>query len=134
MQMHVKVLGVLYLVVSGFMLVLALFLLLVMGGAAGIVGAAADSQDAAIAIPILGIAGAALGMFFVVFALPGLVTGYGLLYYKPWARILGIVLSALSLINIPLGTIVGAYGLWVLLNKDTERLFDDGPVVSSTTV
>ncbi|MEO8520929.1 MAG: hypothetical protein ABI603_06175 [Acidobacteriota bacterium] len=134
MQMHVKVLGVLYLVVSGFMLVLALFLLLVMGGAAGIVGVAADSQDAAIAIPILGIAGAALSVFFVVFALPGLLTGYGLLYYKPWARILGIVLSALSLINIPLGTIVGAYGLWVLLNRDTERLFDDGPVVSSTTV
>lgn len=134
MQMHVKVLGVLYLVVSGFMLVMALFLLLVMGGAAGIVGAAAESQDAAIAIPILGIAGAALAVFFVVFALPGLLAGYGLIYYKPWARILGIVLSALSLINIPLGTIVGAYGLWVLLNKDTERLFEGGPVVSSTTV
>ncbi len=134
MQTHVKVLGVLYLVVSGFMLFLALFLLLVMGGTAGLVGAAADGPDAAIAIPVLGIAGAALGMFFVVFALPGLVAGYGLLHYKPWARILGIVLSALSLINIPIGTLVGAYGLWVLLNKDTERLFDGDPAVSSTTV
>jgi hypothetical protein len=134
MQTHVKVLGVLYLVVSGVCLVMALFLLLVMGGAAGIVGATADPQDAAIAIPILGIAGSALAIFLGAFSLPGLVTGYGLLNYKPWARVLGIVLSALNLINIPVGTILGGYGLWVLLSKDTERLFDGAPVVTSTTI
>ncbi len=134
MQTHVKVLAVLYLVFSGLMLVVALFVLLVMGGTAGIVGAAADAQDAAIAIPVLGIAGAALGVFLVTFAVPGLAAGYGLLHYKPWARILGIVLSALNLINFPFGTAVGAYGLWVLLNKDTERLFNDIPVVTSTPI
>jgi hypothetical protein len=134
MQTHVKVLGILYLVVSALSLLGAAFLLLVMGGAAGIVGAAADPQDAAIAIPVLGIAGTALAMFLGVFALPGLLTGYGLLNYRPWARILGIVLSALSLINIPVGTLMGAYGLWVLLSKDTERLFEGGPVVTSTGI
>ena len=35
----------------------------------------------------------------------------------------GIVLSALRLIEFPFGTILGAYGLWVLFNKDTEALF-----------
>jgi hypothetical protein len=124
MQTHVKVLGVLYLVVSAFFLLVALFLLLTMGGVAGIVGATADPEDAAIAIPVLGIAGTALAIFLGVFSLPGLATGYGLLQRKPWARILGIVLSAISLINIPFGTIVGIYGLWVLLNKETERLFE----------
>ena len=96
---------------------MAFFLLVVMGGTAGIVGAAADADDAAIAIPVLGIAGTALAMFLGAFALPGLAAGYGLLKFKPWARILGIVLSALNLINIPLGTILGAYGLWVLLSQ-----------------
>jgi hypothetical protein len=134
MQTHVKVLGILYLVVSSVYLLMAAFLLLVMGGTAGIVGATADPQDAAIAIPVLGIAGTALAMFLGVFALPGLLTGYGLLNFRPWARILGIVLSALSLINIPIGTLMGAYGLWVLLSKDTERLFDGGPVVTSTGI
>jgi hypothetical protein len=133
MQSHVKVLAVLYLVVSAGFLALAFFLLLVMSGAAGIVGAAADPQDAALAIPVLGIAGTGLVIFFGMFALPGLLTGYGLLHYKSWARILGIVLSALNLINIPFGTLIGAYGLWVLLNKDTERLFDS-PVVTSTSI
>jgi hypothetical protein len=129
MQTHVKVLGVLYLAVSGFFLVGALFLILATGSAAGIVGAAAEPEDAAIAIPIIGIAGTALAMFLSVFAIPGLVTGYGLVQRKPWARIVGIVLSAISLINIPVGTAIGIYGLWVLLNKETELLFDGLPVI-----
>jgi hypothetical protein len=54
------------------------------------------------------------------------------LYFKSWARIVGIVLSAVSLINIPIGTAVGAYGLWVLLNKETERLFDTAPPTAVT--
>jgi hypothetical protein len=132
METHVKVLGILYLLFGVVCLVLAVFLMVVMGGTAGIVGASADAEEAAIAIPVLGIAGTALVALFGIFALPGLLTGYGLLTYRPWGRILGIVLSALNLINIPVGTLLGAYGLWVLLSKDTERLFDGRPVVSST--
>lgn len=132
MQTHVKVLAVIYLAVGGLMLCGALFLGLTLGGAAGIVGAAADAEDAAIAIPVIGIAGTALVFFLGIFALPSLITGYGLLYYKPWARIVGIILSAISLINIPIGTVVGVYGLWVLLNKETERLFNS-PVITPTT-
>jgi hypothetical protein len=133
-QTHVKVLGVLYLAVGGCMLLGALFLAMTMGGVAGIVGASADPEDAAIAVPILGIAGTALAGFFGIFSLPSLITGYGLLNFKPWARIVGIVLSAISLIMIPFGTIVGAYGLWVLLSKETERLFIAAPLTSSTPV
>ena len=73
MQTHVKVLGVLYLAVSAFFLVGALFLILAAGSAAGIVGAAAEPEDAAIAIPVIGIAGTALAMFLSVFAIPGLL-------------------------------------------------------------
>ena len=132
MRTHVKVLGVVYLAVGACMLLLALFLALTMGSVTGIVGATAEPQDAAIAIPILGIAGMALVVMFGVFSLPSLITGYGLLTYKPWARIVGIVLSAFSLIHIPIGTAVGAYGLWVLLNQETERLFNNLPVSSPT--
>jgi len=132
MQTHVKVLGVVYLAVGACMLLAAVFLALTMGSVAGIVGATAEPQDAAIAIPVLGLAGTALVSMLGIFALPSLITGYGLLYYKPWSRIVGIVLSAVSLINIPLGTVVGAYGLWVLLNKETERLFSTTPTSTVT--
>jgi hypothetical protein len=106
----------------------------VLSGAAGIVGAAADPEDAAIAIPILGIAGTMLIVVLAAFALPGLVAGYGLLTFRPWARIAGIVLSAVGLIYFPFGTVLGAYGLWVLLNKDSEPLFSGAAPVSTTAI
>ena len=124
METHVKVLGILYIAVSALSLIGALFLMLVFGGTAGIVGATADPSDAAIAIPILGIAGTALVALLMLLALPGLIAGWGLLSFKPWARILAIVLCVLNLINFPFGTVLGIYGLWVLLNKETERLFE----------
>jgi hypothetical protein len=124
---HVKVLGVLYIVLNALMVLAALFLMVAIGGTAGIVGAAAEPEDAAIALPIIGLGGTALVAILLILSLPGLITGFGLLSYKPWARILGIVLSVLNLLNIPFGTILGIYGLWVLLNKDAERLFASGP-------
>jgi hypothetical protein len=129
-ETHVKVLAVLYLVFSAFFLLAAVFLLLTFGGASAIVGTAAEPEDAAIALPILGITGIALSGFFLAIALPGLIAGYGLLKRANWARILGIVLSALNLLNFPFGTILGVYGLFVLLHKDTERLFEASSAVT----
>lgn len=131
MDTHVKVLAILYIALSAIGLIAALFTLLALGGAATIAGVTADPEDAALAVPILGAVGTGLAVFLLALSLPGLITGWGLLKYRPWARILGLVLSALNLINIPFGTILGAYGLWVLLNKDTERLFSATP--ASTT-
>ena len=120
---HVKVLGVLYIVLSAIGVCAALFFALALGTAGGIVGQTASPEDAAVALPVIGLAGSAIVVLLLALSLPGLVTGIGLLKMQPWARILGIVLSAINLINIPLGTALGIYGLWVLLNKDTERLF-----------
>jgi hypothetical protein len=92
------------------------------------VGAAADPEDAAVALPIIGLAGTALVAFLLIVSLPGLITGFGLLSYKPWARILGIVLAVLQLLHLPLGTLFGIYALWVLLSKETERIFAGAPL------
>lgn len=127
MTTHVKVLGVLYIVLSALGVMSALFLGLALGAAGGIVGQAADPEDAAVALPIIGFAGSALVIFLLAISLPGLITGIGILKFQSWARILGIVLSVINLINIPFGTALGIYGLWVLLNKETETLFSGIP-------
>ena len=131
MDTHVKVLGVLFIALSALGVCAALALMAVFGLSAGIVGAAADGGDAAIALPIIGLTGTALVLFMLLISLPGLIAGWGLLKFRPWARIVGIVLCAIHLINIPFGTIMGVYGLWVLLNNETERLFipSTGPPV-----
>jgi hypothetical protein len=126
MQTHVKVLAVLFIVFGALGVLAALGLMAVFGGAMGIVGATAPPDEgAAIALPIIGLTGTLLTAFLLLVSLPGLVAGFGLLSYRNWARILGIVLCAVNLIHIPFGTILGVYGLWVLLSKETEQLFQE---------
>lgn len=122
MDIHVKVLGALFVILGACGLLGALLLGMLFGGAAGLVGASGD-PDAAIAIPIIGLTGMALVGFVVMMSLPAVVIGAGLLQFRSWARIAGIVLSILQLIWFPLGTIVGAYGLWVLLSAGSAPLF-----------
>ncbi len=124
MEQHVKVLGVLYIVLGTMGVIAALICLMIFGGAAGIVGIVAQEEpDARIAVPILGAVGLGLFLFLLVLSAPGIIAGVGLLQLRPWARIVTIVLSALNLMNIPIGTLVGAYGLWVMLSLETEKLF-----------
>ena len=122
MDTHLKVLGALQIAFGALGLLTAVMIVFVFGGAAGIVGASGN-PDASIAVPIIGLTGMALVVFLLLTSLPSVIVGIGLLRHRPWARIAGIVLSIVSLIMIPFGTIVGVYGLWVLFSKDTERLF-----------
>ena len=124
MQQHVKILGVIHIVMGGLCVLigLAVMIAFLFGGALAAVGAAHD-PDAAIAAPVLGLIGGVLFFLIAVLAVPGIIAGVGLLKYRPWARILTIVLSALHLFNVPIGTALGIYGFWVLLNSETERLF-----------
>lgn len=126
METHVKVLGALNIAFGALGLLGAAALVLIFGGAAGIVGASGE-PDAAIAIPIIGITGMALVAFLVILSVPSILIGIGLFNLRPWARIAGIVVSILSLMMIPFGTVLGIYGIWVLFSKDTERLFAAAP-------
>jgi hypothetical protein len=55
----------------------------------------------------------------------GFVAGWGLLQREKWARIVVLVLAFVSLFtNIPFGTALGVYTMWVLLPSDSEREYD----------
>jgi hypothetical protein len=126
-QTHVKVLGVLHLVFGGLGVLAAVTVMLVLGGVAGLVGASGD-PDAMSAIPFIGLAGSFVVMFVMVLSVPSVVIGIGLLQFRPWAKVAGIVLSVFHLAGFPFGTIIGIYGLWVLFSKDTEPLFAGAPL------
>ena len=124
MQQHVKILGVLYIVLGTMGVLAALICLMIFGGVAGILGIVAQEEpDARIAMPIVGAFAVGLFLFLLVLSVPGIIAGVGLLNLRPWARIVTVILSALNLMNIPIGTLVGAYGLWVMLAQETEKLF-----------
>jgi len=126
MTTHVKVLGWLFIVFGVFYILLAFGSSMVMGILASFVASQGD-QDAAVGATVLGLTGGAFFIFFLCLGVPSILAGWGLLSYKPWARIVAIILSALGLINVPVGTILGIYGLWVLFSKETEALFQSVP-------
>lgn len=57
-------------------------------------------------------------------AAAGFIAGWGLLNRESWARMLTIVLSFLALFNVPFGTALGIYGLWILLPAESEREYE----------
>jgi hypothetical protein len=86
------------------------------------------------ALPILGSIGTGLLLFCALFSIPGLILGWGLLNYAPWARIFGIVVSLLNLVSLHtfgIGTVLGIYSLFVLFHPETVALFEGRQVQTS---
>jgi hypothetical protein len=113
----------LFVIMGAALMMLAIFSSLLLGALATFIGHSGDA-DAAVGATVLGLTGAAAAVFFGLLSLPSLIAGWGLLKPRRWARILGIIVAALSLMHFPWGTAFGIYALWVLLSKQTEPLFD----------
>jgi hypothetical protein len=124
MEQHIKILGILNIVWGGMGALAGLVILMIVGGAYGIVGAVAHHEpEAFFALPIIAIIGSAISILLLLLSAPAIIGGIGLIIFKPWARILTIIVSALHLLNFPLGTALGIYGLWVLLSQDSLHCF-----------
>jgi len=100
MEQHVKIPGVLHIVFGSQGILLALGILALFGGIAGLIGANGYLSDTHISIPIVGGIGAFIFFVLPVLSLPGLVAGIGLPQFRSWARIPTIV----SVLDARLGT------------------------------
>ena len=116
MDKHVTFVAVLNIAFGFLGLFFAVFLFVAVVGA----GILSGDQEA---ITITSIVGTALGFFLIITSLPEIIGGFGLLKWKAWARILILIIACLDLLWIPIGTIIGIYELWVLLNEETVKLF-----------
>lgn len=124
MRDHVRILAVLNIVMGSLGLLLGICFLLFFGGLGVFASVAGKNDpDAFMAIPVMGAVGGIIFVALFVFAAPQIIGGIGLLKGQGWARILMIVVSALGLLSVPIGTAMGIYGLWVLLNEETARMF-----------
>jgi hypothetical protein len=125
MDKHLTVLGVLYIVLSALgLLVAGLIFLAIVGG--GLLSGDPRTMSIGFAIGVL-----AAGFAAMVSA-PGLVAGIGLLRRAHWARILALIVAAINLINIPIGTALGAYAIWVLVQDDSIRLLGEPRAATSS--
>lgn len=110
---HIRLLGILWLALSALNLAGGMFLFMLatvifphlreMGGPSNVPTGFLHALFGTISAVIL--AKAAVGF----------LAGWGLLQRRSWARMLTIILAFLALFNIPFGTALGIYTLWVLL-------------------
>ncbi|HEX7974045.1 MAG TPA: hypothetical protein VF498_06530 [Anaerolineales bacterium] len=116
METHVKVVGWLYIVLGGLGILAAALVFLIVFGSGLISG---DRT----AIGVTFIVAAAVAVMLLVLSVPGVIAGFGLLSFKPWARILALILGILNLPGFPLGTLLGIYTLYALVDEEGARLF-----------
>lgn len=84
------------------------------------VGDFVDDPDAELALTIIANVFAVL---IVIVCVPGILAGIGLFKRKEWARILTLIISVIDLFNVPIGTAIGAYSIWALVQPETVELF-----------
>ena len=121
MEQHMKVLGILNIVYGSLSVCIAIVILAIFGGSAGLVMAEGD-PDAEMVVSILGAVGGFIVFFVLVFSAPAFIAGIGLLKMKSWSRTWTIVASILHLLSIPFGTALGVYGLWAMFKDETAAL------------
>src|SRR5216684_482428 len=116
-QRHVHLLGILWLAFSalnaigGVVLYIIANTLFAPGGGTG---------APAFLHPLLSV----VGILVLGKAALGFIAGWGLLQREPWARTVALVLAFISLFNIPFGTAVGVYTMWVLLPSQAEQEYE----------
>ncbi|MCK5571514.1 MAG: hypothetical protein KAJ12_02085 [Bacteroidetes bacterium] len=127
MERHVTVVAALQIGWSVLWLVFGVFLFVLLG----ILSTHVHDPEAEFMLPLIAVT---LGGFIILTSLLGIIGGIGLLKYKNWARILILVLSAMDLLNIPIGTALAIYTIWVLVQTETARMFTPAPAPGTVPV
>jgi hypothetical protein len=120
---HVDILGLLFVLMGAFELVVAALVGLGMIGGGAVLGLASGDPDAVVAGGFMGLMGLVTSVISGILAIPGVLVGAGIRRRRPWARIGGLVLGAFQLTSIPLGTMLGVYAFVTLLDKDVAAEF-----------
>jgi hypothetical protein len=115
---HVRLLGILWIAYSAISLIGGVVLVIVSHTVFGPLGLPNMPGGPPNFIrPLLFVIGCAL----LVKAAAGIAAGLGLMQRQEWGRVLAIVLGVISLFNIPFGTALGIYTLWVLVSPHAQE-------------
>src|SRR5690242_18379309 len=120
MRQHVPILGWCFIVYHAIIALVGICIGIIVGGAGVISGERP-------AMFITGAVGVALAAFLMIRSLAGTICGIRLLKFRPWSRILAIILGVLHLLSFPFGTALGVYTLVVLTNAEAPMLFGQQP-------
>lgn len=118
MEKHINVVAALQIGLSIFNLLIALLIFTVLN----LVGGFVDEPNAN---NILSLIADILAIVFIVISIPGIVAGMGLYKRKEWARILTLILSIIEIFSFPIGTAIGIYSIWALIQPEAIAEFEN---------
>jgi phage shock protein PspC (stress-responsive transcriptional regulator) len=111
-EQHIKMLGVFWIAYAAFHAIGGCVLMII----ANTIFDPIRSGHPAFLHPLL----SGIAIFLLVKSALCLIAGVGLLERQSWARTLVLVLAVFALINIPFGTVLGVYTLWVLMSPQAD--------------
>ena len=116
-EQHVRLVGTLWIAYALLHAVAGCVLLIVSNT---IFGRYSSGEHPAFLHPLLS------GIAFFILAKAGvsLITGFGLLERQSWGRPLALVMAFIALLNVPFGTALGVYTLWVLMSPQADAEYD----------
>jgi hypothetical protein len=110
---HVRLLGILWLAISAVRLIPGFVIVVIFGSNLSFLPPEVPSFVPGLIHTI--------GLGLLATAILGIATGWGLLAWQPWARMVAIIFGCFSLLDVPFGTALGIYTLWVLLPAKSEE-------------
>ena len=111
---HVRLLAILWIVMSAFRLLSGVFMLFIFNMRTQ------GMFPPGVPFFVHGIL-TGVGLALVASAVLGFITAWGLLEHQSWARMLAIIFGCVMLMDVPFGTALGIYTLWVLLPAQSEE-------------
>jgi hypothetical protein len=120
LQVHVPVVAWLLIATNLVLALVGLGMFALIAGAAALV----RDPEAAMILPLVAVS---IPTLMIALAIPGLIAGFGLLARKAWGRILAIVAAVLGLAGFPVGTLIGLYVLFVLMQEAATTYFASPP-------
>lgn len=118
-EASVKSIGALYILGGGFSLLLSMFY--IVGGISWLASSASSQNNQTAMASVMVV----LGLVFLAMGSLQLWLGIGVRKLKPYARIGAAILSGIGLIGFPIGTLVSAYFLYLLLSEKGVYVFSD---------
>lgn len=115
MENHVRLIAYLHIGLS----ILNILILFLIYFVLGLIGSCVSGPGGSIITVVANV----LITFLAILSFPRFIGGIGLLRYREWARILIIIISFLNILSFPVGTAVGIYSIWGLVQKETCDLF-----------
>ena len=114
-EASIKSIGVLYLLAAVFLVPIGGWLLIM-----GLFGLSGNDMAADSPATLIGI-----GIFELALGLLQGYTGLALRQLKSWARHVAILFSGIGLLGFPIGTLISAYFLYLLLSRKGVYIFSD---------